>query len=448
MPSDKSLIRLSLQLVPFAGIAFLWFIGVIREQLGEVEDRLFSTVFLGSGLLFLAMLFIGAVTSTSLLALLTGSDPNAELFAYSQQHDPQTLIWGIAMRMAAVFTISVSTLGLRTAGLPRWVSFLGYLVALRLLVAAGEHRWFQLLVPAWVLLVSIVILVIRPPVRTADPDSAVLRTSRLVAVSPLSPRRAPNGARTGRFGRHTGTLRRKVDCGIAEDLFRAMKAGSPSTRRSYARQRAGVQWQGAHRTRRGGRQAARAACRRRCRGGSPGLRRWRSRGRKDVIDVAVAAAAPTGVEVRRGAADRLTAAAALGAVVDALPELDEMVGDPAGVDRFELFVGTGPCSRAGRRYWCWRTCIGQTKRRWIFFTSLPSTVGPAGVPGRHLPAGGRSATPCLLGDVGCSRGSQGVDRINLAPLSLAGVREFLASSSFGVDAELCTEHRRQPVLSD
>jgi len=43
---------LSLSLVPFAGIAFLWFIGVVREQLGAVEDRLFSTVFMGSGLLF------------------------------------------------------------------------------------------------------------------------------------------------------------------------------------------------------------------------------------------------------------------------------------------------------------------------------------------------------------------------------------------------------------
>ena len=168
----QSLIRLSLQLVPFAGIAFLWFIGVIREQLGEVEDRLFSTVFLGSGLLFLAMLFIGAVTSTSLLALLTGSDPNAELFAYGRS-TTQTLISVYAMRMAAVFTISVSTLGIRTAGLPRWVSYLGYVVALTLLVAAGEHRWFQLLFPAWVLLVSIVILVVRPPVRTADSNSAV-----------------------------------------------------------------------------------------------------------------------------------------------------------------------------------------------------------------------------------------------------------------------------------
>ena len=52
--------------MPFAGIAFLWFIGVVREQLGEVEDRLFSTVFLGSGLLFLAMLFTGASTTAGL----------------------------------------------------------------------------------------------------------------------------------------------------------------------------------------------------------------------------------------------------------------------------------------------------------------------------------------------------------------------------------------------
>jgi membrane protein YqaA with SNARE-associated domain len=56
--SRRRLIRVSLNLVPFAGIAFLWFIGVVREQIGvAVEDRLFSTVFLGRGLRFLAMMF-------------------------------------------------------------------------------------------------------------------------------------------------------------------------------------------------------------------------------------------------------------------------------------------------------------------------------------------------------------------------------------------------------
>jgi hypothetical protein len=163
----RDLIRLSLHLVPFAGIAFLWFIGVIRDQLGNVEDRLFSTVFLGSGLLFLAMLFVGAVLSSGLLAMFAGPSVNADLFAYGR-NATQTLISVYAMRMAAVFTISVSTVGLRTSAMPRWVSYIGYLVALILLVAAGEHRWFQLLFPAWVLLVSVVILVTRPPSRDGE----------------------------------------------------------------------------------------------------------------------------------------------------------------------------------------------------------------------------------------------------------------------------------------
>ena len=169
-PRRVSLIRLSLHLVPFAGIAFLWFIGVVREQLGNVEDRLFSTVFMGSGLLFLAMLFIGAVNATGLLTMLAEPSPNTDLFAFGRSN-AQTLISVYAMRMAAVFTLSVSTVGLRTSAVPRWVSILGYLVALTLLVAAGEHKWFQLLFPSWVLLVSIVILLTRPPSRTATPDS-------------------------------------------------------------------------------------------------------------------------------------------------------------------------------------------------------------------------------------------------------------------------------------
>jgi hypothetical protein len=162
--SRRTLIRLSLNLVPFAGIAFLWFIGVVREQLGEIEDRLFSTVFLGSGLLFLAMLFEGAVTSSSLLNMLAGSNVDANLWAYGRD-STQTLISVYAMRMAAVFTISVSTAGMRTKALPRWLSIVGYLAALVLLLAAGEHKWTQLVFPAWVLLVSLVILFTRPPRR-------------------------------------------------------------------------------------------------------------------------------------------------------------------------------------------------------------------------------------------------------------------------------------------
>ncbi len=160
----RRLIRISLNLVPFAGIAFLWFIGVVREQIGVVEDRLFSTVFLGSGLLFLAMVFVGTVTATSMLEMLAATNVNPDIWAFGRG-STRAIISVYAMRMAAVFTLSVSTLGLRTAALPRWVSLIGYAVALVLLVAAGEHRWTQLVFPAWVLLVSVVILFTRPQVR-------------------------------------------------------------------------------------------------------------------------------------------------------------------------------------------------------------------------------------------------------------------------------------------
>jgi len=65
----RDAVILALNLLPFAGIAFLWFIGVVRDRMGHGEDRLFATVFLGSGLLFLAMLF----TSMALSAALAGT---------------------------------------------------------------------------------------------------------------------------------------------------------------------------------------------------------------------------------------------------------------------------------------------------------------------------------------------------------------------------------------
>jgi hypothetical protein len=165
----RTLIHTSLQLVPFAGIAFLWFIGVVREQLGAVEDRLFSTVFLGSGLLFLAMLFTGAVSAASMVAMLDSPNANADVWAYGRDTS-QGLVSVYAMRMAAVFTISVSTAGLRASALPRWVSYVGYVVALGLLLGSADQKWLQLLFPAWVLLVSATILFTSPAQRGPAPD--------------------------------------------------------------------------------------------------------------------------------------------------------------------------------------------------------------------------------------------------------------------------------------
>lgn len=165
-PQRRRLIRLSLALVPFAGIAFLWFIGVVRDQVGAVEDRLFSTVFLGSGILFLAMLFLAAVLGTS-LELLSGSTVAAAqgsdaVWAFGR-HATRVLVAVYAMRMAAVFTLAVSTLIVRTRAVPLWVAYLGYAEAVGLLLFAGTNTWVQLAFPGWVLVLSLVILISRPP---------------------------------------------------------------------------------------------------------------------------------------------------------------------------------------------------------------------------------------------------------------------------------------------
>ena len=72
----RAAVAVALNLIPFAGIAFLWFIGVIRDQLGRREDRFFATVFLGSGLLFLGMLFVAAAVVGAMLAAF-GDEPAA-----------------------------------------------------------------------------------------------------------------------------------------------------------------------------------------------------------------------------------------------------------------------------------------------------------------------------------------------------------------------------------
>jgi hypothetical protein len=173
-PGRRRVFRIGLGLVPFAGIAFLWFIGVVRDQVGAAEDRLFSTVFLGSGILFLTCLFIGAVVATSLEVLATraaaasGAGDTLAVWIMGREAT-RVLVSVYAMRMAALFTLSVSTLILRTRAVPRWIAFLGYAEALCLLVLAERNQWIQLAFPVWVLVLSVTILVL--PARR-DPTAA------------------------------------------------------------------------------------------------------------------------------------------------------------------------------------------------------------------------------------------------------------------------------------
>jgi len=156
----RATVTVALNLIPFAGIAFLWFVGVVRDRIGEREDRFFATVFLGSGLLFVAMLFVGAAFAGGLIADAaagSGAAPGSDLLTVGRQVT-SLLLHVYAMRMAAVFTMSTATITLRTQLIPRWIGILGLAVAVVLLVSVGLTLWVELLFPAWILLLSIDIL--------------------------------------------------------------------------------------------------------------------------------------------------------------------------------------------------------------------------------------------------------------------------------------------------
>ncbi len=61
-------------------------------------------------------------------------------------------------RMAAVFMFVTSTIGLRTAVLAHWVSFVGFALGVVLLLIVTEFAWIALVFPLWVLLLSTYIL--------------------------------------------------------------------------------------------------------------------------------------------------------------------------------------------------------------------------------------------------------------------------------------------------
>ncbi len=150
-------IKVALALMPFAGIAFLWFIGVVRDLLGDFEDRFFSTVFLGSGLLFLGMIFVAMAIGGGILAVaqVEGADFQRDEIIYFARALMFQVSNVYALRMAGVFMISLGTIWLRTGLLPRWLALVTYLLALVLLVVINLSLWIALVFPIWVLAISV-----------------------------------------------------------------------------------------------------------------------------------------------------------------------------------------------------------------------------------------------------------------------------------------------------
>jgi hypothetical protein len=150
-------VMLALNLVPFAGIAFLWFIGVLRDRLGQLEDRLLATVFFGSGLLFLGTLFAASAIVGGILIAFAARPQ--ELIGSATFHFARAAAYAMInvymVKMACVFMISTSTTSIYTGLMPRWLAILGASLALILLFGSYYIPWSFVVFPFWVFLISV-----------------------------------------------------------------------------------------------------------------------------------------------------------------------------------------------------------------------------------------------------------------------------------------------------
>jgi hypothetical protein len=157
---NSEAVALALNLVPFAGIAFLWFIGVLRDRLGEAEDQFFATVFFGSGVLYLGMLFSAAALIGALL-LAFAAQPE-EFIDSATFHFARAAAYNIVniylTKMASVFMMTTSTVAIYTGLTSRWLAFVGYGMSVLLLFASYYIGWGFVVFPLWVLMISIHIL--------------------------------------------------------------------------------------------------------------------------------------------------------------------------------------------------------------------------------------------------------------------------------------------------
>ena len=160
---NRASLLLGLQLATTAAIAFLWFVAVVRRRIGDYEDQFFSTVFLGSSVLYIGVWVMGAATlaapAVALELLDAGTlDPATVTLAGGIG---ASLLLVVAPKLQAVFVLATSNVIFRARVLPRWLPAIGLIVAIGLFIFPFVARPTGVVFPLWVIVVSLTILVYR-----------------------------------------------------------------------------------------------------------------------------------------------------------------------------------------------------------------------------------------------------------------------------------------------
>ncbi len=140
--------------------------------------------------MFVTQLFLASAVLGSVLLLRAEGIPvraDAMLLLQTLNHQ---VMGSFGTRMAAVFTLSVTSLATRSGALPRWLTVLGIVSAVVLFAGPLLTRWSQLVFPTWVLIFSIHLLVVRSR-ETLSAQLTRRRATRIPSVRRRVPAAAP-----------------------------------------------------------------------------------------------------------------------------------------------------------------------------------------------------------------------------------------------------------------
>jgi hypothetical protein len=159
---SRRVLLVGLYLMPFAGIAFIWFVVALRmweEGAARQVNIMLSNIQLVSGILYVALLFAGAASTSVLAASVEFSQGTIDpVAAFQFPQFGNTLMLVFALRMAAMFVLTTSTIGRTSRVVPKWFAISGYVVAAFLLLSASLEAWLALVFPVWLLVFSVILL--------------------------------------------------------------------------------------------------------------------------------------------------------------------------------------------------------------------------------------------------------------------------------------------------
>ena len=159
--SNRRQLLVALNLGTVGAVAFLWFVAVLRNRIGDQEDRFFGTVFYGSAIMHAVFWILGLASLASIPAAIDLFDVTVRVDSASVGSTggfAAAMLFVAGPKIQALFVVSTSTIFLRTSTAPKWLGLLGYGFGIVLFVVPVVARPVGLGFPIWVFVSSVTVL--------------------------------------------------------------------------------------------------------------------------------------------------------------------------------------------------------------------------------------------------------------------------------------------------